>query len=99
MQLQGHLYWIFQDAKKIDELTDHFTEHVFGAADSARKRKNIELASLGSQIYDFFIFWDNYLKEKRLMRSTCVLYSIHVHGYGITKAVIVKQLPAAPQLL
>ncbi|MDQ0203285.1 HMA2 domain-containing protein [Pectinatus haikarae] len=89
-----------RDAKKIDELMDYLAEHVFGVADSAKKRKNIELASLGSQIYDFFIFWDNYLKEKTanavdLRSFTAFMFMVT----GLRKLLLQKQLPAAPQLL
>lgn len=93
----GSLLLIYDcDDSKIDNLMNELKERVF----INQKRANLELAGLGRTIYDFFISWNNCLKEKTtkkidLRSLTAVIFIVT----GIRKLWLERQLPGAPQLL
>ena len=83
-----------------DALIRELTGRVFCGTGRVKEKTNGELAHLGRQIYDFFIYWDGYLREKtgnKLDLRSFVAFSFIITG--LRKLLLQKQFPAAPQLL
>lgn len=88
------------EEETVDDLVKYLSDRVFGTVDCISRMGNKELAGLGNQLYDFFVYWNNYLKEKTTnaidFRSLTAFMFIVA---GLRKLVMRRQMPAAPQLL